>query len=108
MDIGIGIWSDGGGARYYAMETVQASDNTILDMFDDQQVLVYYDPTAYSLAAHFTEVEAVWWEDDVLHMSSGERIEERDPVRGRRQPNGSRTTAAGLHALVRLLANVSR
>ena len=76
MDIGIGIWSDGGGARYYAMETVQERDNAVLDMFDDQQVLVYYDPTTYSLAAHFTDVETVWWEEDVLHMSSGERIEE--------------------------------
>ena len=75
MDIGVGIWSDAGGARYYAMETVQAYDNAVLDTFAETGVLIYYDPTAYALGAHFTDAERVWWEGDVLHMSDGDYIE---------------------------------
>jgi len=74
MEMGIGIWTESN-ARYYAMEMVQTSDNAILDDFDGERVLIYYDPTAYSLAAHFTDADRVWWEEDVLRFSTGEYIE---------------------------------
>ena len=38
-------------------------------------MLVDYDPTAYSLAAHYTDADRVWWEDDVLRFSTGDYIE---------------------------------
>ena len=42
MDIGIGIWSDTGGARYYSMETVQAENNAVLDTFRWEAGLVQF------------------------------------------------------------------
>ena len=75
MDIGIGLWGDGG-ARYYPMETVIAEGGALLDRFDGRTVLVYNDPTARALLALRTDAGGVRWEGDVLHLSTGERIEE--------------------------------
>ena len=74
MELGIGIW-DGSAARYYAMPTVEEHGRALLDTFEGRNVLVYYDPTAYALIAHYTTADRVWWEDKVLHLSTGERIE---------------------------------
>ena len=88
MELGIGIWNDSG-ARYYAMETVEEHGRALFDTFDGRRVLIYYDPTAYALSAQYTTAESVWWEDDVLRLSTGERIE-----------NGLRFTEDGTHAEV--------
>ncbi len=74
MELGIGIWN-GSTARYYPMPVVEEEGRTILDTFEGRTVLVYNDPTAYALIAHYTTADRVWWEDDVLHLSTGERIE---------------------------------
>ena len=74
MELGIGIWN-GPTARYYAMPTVEAQGRAILDTLEGRGVLVYYDPTSYALIAHYTTADRVWWEDDVLRLSTGERIE---------------------------------
>ena len=75
MELGIGVWNDSG-ARYYAMKTVEEQGQALFDTFDGQKVLVYYDPTAHALAAQYTAADRLWWEDDVLHLSTGERIED--------------------------------
>ena len=74
MELGIGIW-DGSAARYYAMPTLEEHDRALLDTFEGRTVLVYYDPMAYALIAHYTTADRVWWADKVLHLSTGERIE---------------------------------
>jgi len=74
MELGIGIWN-GPKARYYAMPTVEEQDRAILDTFEGRSVLVYYDPTSYALVAHYTTADGVWWEDDVLRLSTGDKIE---------------------------------
>ena len=74
MELGIGIWS-GSTARYYPMPVVEEEGRAILDTLEGRSVLVYYDPTAYALIAHYTTADQVWWEDDVLRLSTGDRIE---------------------------------
>ena len=76
MDIGIGIWDARRNARYYSMRTVDARDSAVLDTFFGRTVLVYYDPNAHSLQALYTDAESLRWEDEVLHLSDGTRIEE--------------------------------
>ncbi len=74
MELGIGIWNDSG-ARYYAMGTVEEQGRALFDTFDGRRVLVFYDPTAHALSVQYSTAERVWWEDDVLRFSTGERIE---------------------------------
>ena len=74
MELGIGIWNDSE-ARYYPMEVVEEQGRALLDTFEGRNVLIYYDPTAYALLAQYTTADRVWWEGDVLHLSTGERIE---------------------------------
>jgi len=74
MELGIGIWS-GPAARYYSMPAVEEQDRAILDTFEGRGVVVYYDPTSYALIAHYTTADRVWWDDDVLRFSTGDRIE---------------------------------
>ena len=75
MELGIGIW-DGAEARYYSMPAVEEEGRALLDTFGGRRVLIYYDPTAYSLAAQYTTAEHVRREDDVLRLSTGDRIED--------------------------------
>ena len=74
MELGIGIWS-GPTAKYYPMPAIEEEGRAILDTLEGRGVVVYYDPTSYALIAHYTTADRVWWEDDVLHLSTGERIE---------------------------------
>ena len=74
MELGIGIWN-GSEARYYPMEAVEEQSRALLDTFRGRKVLIFYDPTGYTLSAQYTTAESVWWEDDVLRFSTGERIE---------------------------------
>lgn len=88
MEMGIGIW-DGSLARYYGLPDVESKGRALLDTFRGRTVLVYYDPTAYALVAQYTTADRVWWEDDVLRLSTGEHIE-----------NGLRFAADGTRAEV--------
>lgn len=75
MEVGIGIWDDSG-ARYYSMGVIEANDRALFDTFAGRRVLLYFDPAARALMAHFTEAESARWEGDILHLSDGERIED--------------------------------
>lgn len=77
MDVGLGIWM-GENSRYYSQEDVMAQDRALLDTFEGRTVLVYYDPSSFTLGAHFVDADRVWWEDDTLHLSTGHYI--RDGV----------------------------
>lgn len=74
MEMGIGIWTDDV-AKYYPMPTIQERGDALLDTFDGQRVLIYYDPTARALAAEVTDAESFEWDDRVLRLSNGDRIE---------------------------------
>ena len=74
MELGIGIW-DGPEARYYPMEVVEGQGRALLDTFGGRTVLIYNDPTAHALVAQYTTADHVSWDGDVLHLSTGERIE---------------------------------
>ncbi len=75
MDMGIGIWNDTN-ARYYSMDAIEENGRLLLDTFEGQRVLIYYDPTAYALAAQYTDADRAWWDGDVLRFSTGEFIED--------------------------------
>lgn len=75
MDMGIGLWTESGAARYYPLEAVEARGRALPDTFDGRRVLVYYDPNAYALLALHVDADRVSWDGDVLHLSGGERIE---------------------------------
>ncbi len=75
MEIGIGIWTDDL-AKYYPMSVVEARNNALFDSFAGDNVLIYYDPTAHSLAAEITDATGFEWDGEVLHLSNGDRIED--------------------------------
>jgi len=58
------------------MESLEEHGRALFDTFDGRRVLIYYDPTAYALMAQYTTADRVWWEDDILRFSTGERIED--------------------------------
>ena len=77
MDVGLGLWMDED-SRYYSQEDVMEQDGALIDTFQGRTVLVYFDPASFALGAHFVEADRVWWEDDILRLSSGHFI--RDGV----------------------------
>lgn len=76
MEMGLGLWTRDGEALYVPLETVEARDRWLVDTFGGHRVLVYHDPTARSLQALYTDAGSARWEDDVLHLSTGARIED--------------------------------
>ncbi len=74
MDLGMGLW-DGEAARYYPYERIVANGKAVLDDFDGRQVVVYLDPSAYALAAAYTDTDDISWEEDVLRFSDGSYFE---------------------------------
>jgi hypothetical protein len=74
MDIGMGIWA-GDEARYYSYESIAKEGKAVLDHFGGRQLVVYLDPSAYALAAAYTDTDGVDWDEDVLRFSDGSYIE---------------------------------
>jgi hypothetical protein len=74
MELGMGIW-DGDLARYYPYDEVVENGNAVLDRFGGRQVVVYLDPSSYSLAAAYTDAEGLRWDDRVLRFADGSYIE---------------------------------
>jgi len=75
MEMGIGIWKDDL-ARYYPLPVVRAWDNVVFDTFAGENVVIYYDPSAYALMAEQTDASGATWEGSVLRLSNGDRIED--------------------------------
>jgi len=75
MDIGIGIWDAARRARYYSMTDVEEAGGAVLDTFSGRSVLVYFDPNAHSLQALYIDATEFSWQDKVLVLDSGDRIE---------------------------------
>ena len=64
MELGLGVWTDQT-QRYYALETVRARGNAVIDEFDGRKLLVYLDPISSTPAA--------------LYVNSGDaRVEGKD------------------------------
>jgi len=75
MEMGIGIWK-GDLARYYPMPVVRAWDDVIFDTFGGDNVLIYYDPSAFALLAERTDASGATWEGKILRLSNGDHIED--------------------------------
>jgi hypothetical protein len=73
LEIGLGIWSDGH-ARFYPMNTIRGQNSALMDTLDQQQLVIYIDPTSATPAAHRTTAQIQGWEGDTLVLDSGERI----------------------------------
>lgn len=74
MDIGIGVWTSDGTAKYYPLETVAEQGNAIIDTFGGRRLLVYFAPRSRVLRAIYSPASAAQWEGDVLALSTGHRI----------------------------------
>ena len=72
MDIGIGVWTEAE-QRYYPIEAVHAAGGALVDDFDGRRLVVYVEPSAYSLDAFFTEERTVSVDDSYL-MVGGELV----------------------------------
>lgn len=75
MEMGIGIWKDDL-ARYYPLPVVRAWDNAVFDNFGGENVLIYYDPSAFALMAELTDASGASWDGSILRLSNGDRIED--------------------------------
>jgi len=75
MEMGIGVWKDDL-ARYYPMPVVEQMNRALFDQFAGENVLIYYDPAAYSLAAEITDASSATWDEKILRLSNGDRIED--------------------------------
>lgn len=75
MEMGIGIWTEDV-QRYYPLPVVREWDNIVFDDFGGENVLVYYDPSAYALMVERTDASGARWDGDVLLLSNGDRIED--------------------------------
>jgi hypothetical protein len=75
MEMGLGIWSDAG-ARYYPQPVVRSWDNIVFDSFEGDNVMIYFDPSAYALMAERTDASGASWDGRILRLSNGDRIED--------------------------------
>ena len=90
MDLGLGIWWDGG-RRYYPRDLIRQQGGALLDRVDGRTLLVYIDPSTSTPAALFVNATSVRVKgstvqldvgsvrDGVLRDSRGRRVAERRP-----------------------------
>ncbi|MGB0544617.1 MAG: DUF3179 domain-containing (seleno)protein [Longimicrobiales bacterium] len=74
MEMGIGIWK-GEQAKYYPLPAVRGQDDALIDDFAGDRLLIFYDPTARALVAEVTAADGYEWDDRILRLSNGDRIE---------------------------------
>ena len=75
MEIGLGVWTDGT-HRYYPLATLRAQGGALIDEFDGRRLLVYIEPTSKTPAGLYTEATQCSWQNDTLHLDTGETIRE--------------------------------
>lgn len=73
MELGMGIWK-GKEARFYPYETITSAGGAILDQFEGRGVLIYLDPEIHVLSALYTEARTWGLADNVIELSTGQRI----------------------------------
>ena len=73
MEIGLGVWTDAT-HRFYPLETLRAHGSALIDELDGRRLLVYIEPTSSTPAALYTEATQCNWQDDTLHLDTGEII----------------------------------
>ena len=73
MEVGLGVWTDAT-HRFYPLETLRALGSTLIDELDGRRLLVYIDPISSTPAALYTEATQCNWQDDTLHLDTGEII----------------------------------
>ena len=73
MEIGLGVWTDAT-HRFYPLETLRAHGSALIDELDGRRLLVYIEPTSRIPAALYMEATRYNWQDDTLHLDTGEII----------------------------------
>jgi hypothetical protein len=73
MEMGLGVWTDTT-HRYYPLETLYAHGNAIIDELDERRLLVYIESTSGTPAALYTNATQYTWQDNTLHLDTGEII----------------------------------
>ncbi len=73
LEIGLGVWIDGH-ARFYPMKTIKDQNNALIDTLNQQQMVVYIDPTSGTPGAHRSTAQIQGWDGNMLMLDSGERI----------------------------------
>lgn len=90
-DMGLGVWTKTC-ARYYAFSSLNASNNALIDHFNDRNLIVYIDPENGVPGAFYTDATSAQWRGDqlalsnrqtlrggLLHNADGERIPMEQP-----------------------------
>jgi hypothetical protein len=75
MDMGLGVWTNTT-QRYYPLERLRAHGGALIDELDGRQLLIYVDPTSNTPAALYTDATQCTWQDDALHLDTGDIIRE--------------------------------
>ena len=73
MELGLGVWTENA-HRYYPLDTLRAHGSAIIEELDGQRLLVFIDPQSSTPAALYTEATQCTWQDDTLHLDTGEII----------------------------------
>ena len=70
MELGLGVWTDQTN-RYYAVESIRAQGNFVIDELDGRSVLVYVDPISSTPAAIYLDAAEARFEGREIHLSDG-------------------------------------
>ena len=70
MDIGLGIWTDGG-SRYYPMGMLRQKGNAFIAEFDDRRLLIFIQPESATPAALFVDATSVTWSQEEVRLDTG-------------------------------------
>jgi hypothetical protein len=70
MDLGLGIWWDGG-SRYYPRDVIRQHGDALLDNLDGRTLLVYIDPSTSTPAAMFVNATRVRVDGSKVKLDAG-------------------------------------
>lgn len=74
MEMGLGIWTDTK-AKFYSIKLLKENGNFILDLFDDQNLLIYISPTTHIPSTLFlNEVISASFENNKLVFKNGKYL----------------------------------
>lgn len=68
MELGLGVWTDQT-IRYYAVETIRAHGNAVIDEVDGRNLLVYLDPISSTPAAIYVDGDEARVEARDIHLN---------------------------------------
>jgi hypothetical protein len=73
MERGLAVWTDRAN-RFYSLDALRAHGDALIDDLDELRLLVCIDRTSGSPASLFTDATAAIWQEDTLHLDTGEVV----------------------------------